>query len=149
MPATLDKFQYRNKNIGRKLTYRLRDGMAREHEDGTRATICDAHDWDYGYSYELEDGSRHRGISINWDWDSEPESDLDTNPYFSDEAQEVFTVNCDVYVKTAVPHTGLPEGAEGVYRGRFNRSAVIDFKTPSGNPYRVALSFDSIRNLYR
>lgn len=73
-----------------------------------------------------------------------------TDPHFSSEAQETFTKGSRVYV-TAEPNVARPvgKGAEGEYVGRYGRLAVVDFDTPSGEPWRLALDFDSIRNLYR
>lgn len=75
---------------------------------------------------------------------------LDLDPHFSSEAQETFTVGSRVF--TVIEPTStvpLGKGTEGVYAGRFGNLAVIDFDTPSGEPWRLSLSFDAIRNLYR
>lgn len=77
--------------------------------------------------------------------------ELNTEPIFAPEAQETFVEGCRVFVTTSAhAHTGIGEGAEGTYRGHLReRLAVIDFDTPSGEPYRASLPFDAIKNLYR
>jgi hypothetical protein len=75
-------------------------------------------------------------------------SELCTDPIFSSEAQETFTVGSDVYLTKDQP--SLPQGAEGVYAGHLReRLAVIDFATPSGTAYRISVPFDAVKNLYR
>lgn len=76
--------------------------------------------------------------------------ELRAEPIFAPEAQETFTAGSRVYVIVGVVHTGIGEGAEGTYRGHLReRLAVIDFDTPSGEPYRASIPFDAVRNLYR
>lgn len=74
---------------------------------------------------------------------------LDNSPFFSSEAQEAFTEGCRVFLVADTPI--LKEGAEGTYAGHVQhaRLAVIDWDTPSGKPYRVAVPFDALKNLYR
>jgi len=74
-------------------------------------------------------------------------TELDTDPYFADEAQETFTVGSRVYLIEDIDVT--KKGGEGVYFGRIGRQAAIGLDTPSGEPFKVALSFRHIRNLYR
>jgi hypothetical protein len=73
---------------------------------------------------------------------------LDLGPLFAPEAQEVFTADCRVYLVGATVDVGA--GAEGTYRGNLQGSlAVIDFDTPSGEPFRCSVPFDLVRSLYR
>lgn len=73
---------------------------------------------------------------------------LDTDPIFASEAQETFTPGSRVYLIADVPV--CKAGGEGVYAGHLReRLAVIDLDTPSGEPYRISVGFDLVRNLYR
>lgn len=73
---------------------------------------------------------------------------LNTDPIFAPEAQEVFVPGERVFLTRAVPDAN--EGAEATYAGHLNeRLAVLDFDTPSGEPFRVSVPFDSVKNLYR
>lgn len=69
------------------------------------------------------------------------------DPHFSSEAQEVFTAGCRVYTVSATINLG--EGTEGTYVGRLGHEAIVDWDTPSGEPFRSGAPFDAIRNLYR
>jgi hypothetical protein len=72
---------------------------------------------------------------------------LNTEPHFSDEMQEVVVEGCRIY---AVKDTQVVKaGAEGTYLGRTKHGAFVAWDTPDGNGYRVTVSFDAIRNLYR
>lgn len=73
---------------------------------------------------------------------------LKTDPIFAPEAQEVFVLGERVFVTET--YIAIGKGAEGVYRGHLEeRYAVVDFDTPSGEPYRLTVPFDILRNLYR
>lgn len=72
---------------------------------------------------------------------------MNTEPLFAPEAQESFSPGDRVYL---IYDSGeLGEGAEGTYQGHLGeRTAVIDFDTPSGKPYRLAVHFANVRQLY-
>lgn len=74
---------------------------------------------------------------------------LDVEPHFASEAQETFTVGSRVFA--VEPTVIVGKGAEGVYVGRVGEygGAVVDWDTPSGEPYRETADFGRIRNLYR
>lgn len=75
-----------------------------------------------------------------------------TDPIFASEAQEVFSPEDRVYLaeKSENSATPLAEGTEGTYRGHIReRLAVVDWDTPSGEPFRVSVPFAEIRQLYR
>lgn len=75
-------------------------------------------------------------------------SRFDRDPHFASEAQEAFTAGARVYL--VADTLAVKAGAEGAYVGRFGSAAVVDFDTPSGEPYRVGdVPFDCLRNLYR
>lgn len=72
---------------------------------------------------------------------------LNTDPVFESEAQEVFTPGCRVF--TVDDTTNLGKGADGTYVGKYGGVAVVDWDTPSGEPFRSTAPFTAIRNLYR
>ena len=73
---------------------------------------------------------------------------LDTGPLFASEAQEMFSPGDRVYLVDGYGPVG--EGAEGMYAGHLReRLAVVDFDTPSGEPFRVAVPFNHVRQVYR
>ena len=72
---------------------------------------------------------------------------LNTEPLFSPEAQEVFTPGDRVYLISDT--TNLNEGTEGTYLGRLSHEAIVDWDTPSGEPYRSGVPFEAVRQLYR
>lgn len=72
-------------------------------------------------------------------------SGLDTESYFSSEAQETFMPDARVY--TVEPTISLGKGAEGTYLGRLGHEAIVAWDTPSGEPYRSGAPFRAIRNL--
>lgn len=73
---------------------------------------------------------------------------LDTTPHFASEAQEMFTAGDRIYTPDGTTVAG--EGTEGAYIGRLDdRRAVVEWDTPSGEPYRETVRFDAIRQLYR
>lgn len=76
--------------------------------------------------------------------------ELNIEPIFAAAAQESFAPSDRVFAVAAVHHVGIGEGAEGTYLGHLNEmQAVVDWDTPSGEPYRASLPFDAIRQLYK
>lgn len=71
MPATNDRYLFRNARIGEKRKFLLPHGTARPLvngkpvEDGTVVTIIDAFDFDYPYMFKLPDGSITRGFVLS------------------------------------------------------------------------------------
>jgi hypothetical protein len=75
------------------------------------------------------------------------ETKLDTEPYFSDEAQEVFTEKCRVFTPKGT--LVVRESGKGTYLGRTRHGALVAWDTPDGNGYRESVPFNTIKNLYR
>lgn len=74
---------------------------------------------------------------------------LNTEPFFSSDAQETFTEGCRVYTVTRT--INLAAGSEGTYLGRLGSEAIVDWDTPSREPraFVSGAPFAAVRNLYR
>jgi hypothetical protein len=80
MPARHERYLKRNEEIGCVAVYdisiirpklartvlRFEDGREMPIEDGTRAKVVDAFDFDWPYMYELPDGTRTRAGGSGW-----------------------------------------------------------------------------------
>lgn len=79
--------------------------------------------------------------------------DVDTDPHFAPEAQEVFTTGERVFLKVAGTYSTygpLSNGSEGAYVGRHRTlGAVCLWDTPDGQGMVVTVPFEMVRNLYR